>query len=104
MIDILIWIWILVFFIFIGVGVVERSTTFGAIAGFWLLIFGLIIITTGVQVQSGATITTEGDTQVVTFSYTDATMPFGTYSFVWGLTIIAVSLYIIYANVTTRIT
>jgi len=104
MIDVLIWIWILVFFIFIGIGIVERSTTFGAIAGFWLLIFGLIIITTGVQVQSGATVTMEGDTQTVTFSYTNATMPFGTYSFIWGFSLIAISLYIIYANVSARIT
>jgi len=53
---------------------------------------------TGVQIESGVEITDVGDSTQYTYQYTDATLPFSTYAYIWGIILISVSLYILYAN------
>jgi len=99
MIDLLVILWIIVFVIFLAVNILEDSNAFGIIAGFWLLLLGLAIITTGVQIESGATVTAVdvGET-TIEYDYEDATLPYSTYSYIWGIILIVISIYIIYAN------
>lgn len=75
------------------------NSIFGIIAGFWLLILGLAIIVTGLQIQSGITVSIVSNvTTNISYSYSDVTLPFSTYSFVWGIIIMCISIYIIFKN------
>lgn len=99
MIDILLILWFLVFVIFLAVNILEDSHAFGIVAGLWLLLLGLAIITTGIQIESGATIiAVDASETTIEYDYVDATLPYSTYSFVWGIILILISVYIIYAN------
>ena len=98
MIESLMVIWIIFFIIFFLAGIVEKSYTLGVISGVILLLFGLAIIITGVQIQSGETLTSDGDTFTIEYNYEDATLPFSTYSYVFGMIFILTSIFIIYAN------
>lgn len=105
MIELILIIWLIVFFMLLAVNIVEKSHWFGVFAGIWLLLLGLAIIVTGVQMQTGMSIQTTGDYQNVTYSYTDLAPPFwpyggvdSTYSLVWGIIFICISIYIIYSN------
>lgn len=96
--------WILIFIIFLIVNIAGGSTTFGIINGFWLMILGLAILITGVQLQSGMSITTVGGVQTVAYSYSDIVLPFSTYSIVWGVFFIGLAMYMIIANAMSRTT
>ena len=97
--DLLLVIWICLFVIFLVVGIISNSKVFGAMSGVLLLLLGLFIITTGIQISSGADIVEASDTATtVTWTYTDATLPYSTYSIVWGITLLLFSVYILYAN------
>jgi len=105
MIDTILIIWLVVFFILLAVNLAEHSHWFGVFAGIWLLLLGLAIIVTGVQIQSGMTIDTVGTVQTITYSTSDLVSPFypygglqSTYSIVWGLIFIGIAIFIIYSN------
>lgn len=105
MYDIILILWILIFFILLVVNIVEKSHWFGIFAGIWLLLLGLAIIITGVQIQNGMSIETSGAWQNITFLYEDLAPPFypyggvqSTYSLVWGVIFILISIYITYSN------
>ena len=99
MIDILLILWFIVFVIFLAVNLLADSHAFGIVAGLWLLLLGLAIITTGVQIESGATVLAVSASETtIEYDYQDATLPYSTYSYVWGVILILISIYIIYAN------
>lgn len=90
--------------IFLIINIYGKSTTFGMIAAFWILIFGLAVIVSGIQVQSGQTETVVGDTTTIVLNYADASLPFSTISFVVGIFFIGVSMYMLLANGMARTT
>jgi uncharacterized membrane protein len=100
MIDQIFYAWILIFLIFLIVNIIARSTTFGMIGGFWLMILGLAILITGFQMQTGVT----QSAGTVTNVYSDAVLPFSTYAYVWGLFMIGCSMYMVLANARARTT
>ncbi len=104
MIDMILIFWILIFIVFLIVNLLGESTTFGMIAAFWILLLGLAIIITGIQVQTGVEVTDVGDTQTIVYTYTDATVPYGSFSFIWGIVFIAISMYMLLANARARTT
>ena len=91
-------IWILFFVIFFVGGICADSAVLGIISGIILLIFGLAILITGVQVESGSTLIAESGVYTMEIDYTDVTLPFGTYSFILGVIFILTSVFIIYSN------
>lgn len=99
MISLLVILWFIIFVILLAVNIFEGSNVFGIIAGLWLLLLGIAIITTGLQIESGATVQAVdvGET-IIEYTYDNATLPYGTYSFIWGIILILISIYIIYAN------
>jgi len=98
MIDLIIFIWILIFLIFFVAGIVTDNPIFGLVAGALLMLFGLGISVDGMQMTSGMTITTVGNVTNVSYDYTEITAPFSTWGTVFGLTLIAISIYIIFRN------
>lgn len=98
MIEILLFIWILIFLIFFVAGIVTDSPIFGIVAGFILLTLALGIIVDGLQYQSGMNINTAGNYTNVTVKYSEITAPFSTLGIVFGLTLLAISIYLFYAN------
>lgn len=105
MLEYILIIWLVVFFILLAVNLAEKSHWFGVFAGIWLLLLGLAIILTGIQTQSGMSIQTTGDWQNITYQYQNLTSPlypFGgaqsTYSAIWGLIFIGISIYLMYSN------
>lgn len=91
-------IWLVIFLVFLIINLVERSKIFGTIAGFWFLIFAILILVTGIQVEAGANVTEANETIQIQYQYIDAILPFSTYSFIWGFILLLISIYIIYAN------
>lgn len=99
MIDLLVIIWLIIFVIFLAVNLAGDSHAFGVVAGAWLLLLGLAIITTGVQIESGSTITVvDADTTTIEYDYEDATLPYSTYSYVWGIVLILIGVFMVYCN------
>jgi len=98
MIVLMLLVWLLFFAIFLVVGVSEGSSVLGLISGILLLLLGLAIIVTGIQNESGYTMTIDGSEYTTEYDYTDVTLPYGTYSFVWGVIFILTSVFIIYSN------
>ena len=98
MIYFLVILWLLIFFIFLAVSITVDSGILGIISGVWLLLLGLAIIVTGIQIQSGMEINTVGQTTTYEYQYDDATLPYSTYSFVWGIILILSSMYLMYVN------
>lgn len=96
--------WLLIFIVFLIVNLAGDSTTFGIIDGLWLMLLGIGIITTGVEIQNGMNITTVGTVQTVVYSYSTVVYPFGTYSYIWGIFFIGLSIYMLYANGFKRVT
>lgn len=94
--------WILIFIILLAIHLSQESTVFGMISALWLLLLGLGILVTGVQISSGMTITTAGATQTITYNYADVAPPFSTYSYMWGLILIAIFLYMFFTNAEKR--
>lgn len=102
MIDILIIIWLLIFFMLTAIHLSQNSITWGAIAGIWLIIFGLVIIATGVQVQSGQQYSDFGTSDMsIEYTYTDYSLPWSTYSIIWGIPLVLTGVYMLYANILT---
>jgi beta-lactamase superfamily II metal-dependent hydrolase len=98
MYDTVLIIWLVIFLIFLIVNISQQSTIFGAIAGIWLMTLALFIIATGVQTESGVEITDVGDSTVYEYQFSDVTLPYSTYSYIWGIILILVAVYILYAN------
>ncbi len=91
-------IWILLFVIFFVGGICADSAALGAISGILLLIFGLAILITGVQVESGSTLTVDSGEYTMVIDYADVTLPFGLYSFILGVIFILTAMFILYSN------
>jgi hypothetical protein len=98
MVDGILIFWLLIFIVFLIVNIAGNSTTFGIIDGFWLMLLGLAVIITGIQLQSGVSVSIVNGSQIVTNTYSDAVLPYSTYSFIWGLIFIGISMYMIIAN------
>ena len=98
MIVILVLIWLLFFAIFFIAGMSEPSYVLGIIAGILLLILGLAIIITGIQVESGTSSVFDDGEWTIETVYSDASLPFSTYSYVFGVIFILTSMFIIYSN------
>lgn len=90
--------WLLIFIILLIIHLIADSTTFGIICGFWFMILGLAILVTGIQIQTGVSISDTAITNV----YEDMILPFSTYSIVWGVTLIGISMYMVLANAMRR--
>jgi len=88
----------LIFVIFFVGGISADSSILGIIAGVILLIFGLAILITGVQMESGSTLVVESGTYTMEIDYTDVTLPFGLYSVILGIIFILTAGFIIYSN------
>lgn len=99
MIDFVLLLWLIIFIILFVANIYLQNAIFGTIAGFWLLLLGIAIIITGVQMQQGMNIDIVGDNTTIIYTYTDLTLPYSTYSFIWGFILIAISIYITYKNV-----
>ena len=100
MYDLIFLLWIIIFVIFLAVNIGINSTTFGMIAGFWMMLLGLAVAITGLQIQSGIDMTSTGTVN----TYADAILPYSTYAYVWGIFLIGISMYIFYANAMARYT
>lgn len=98
MIDLVLVLWLIIFVILFVANLYLNNAFFGVIAGFWLVILGLAIIVTGIQIQSGMSIDTSSNVTQIIYNYTDLTLPFSTYSYIWGFILIGISIYIIYKN------
>jgi len=98
MVDGILIFWLLIFIVFLIVNIAGNSKVFGIIDGCWLLILGLAVIATGIQLQSGVNVTVVGGIQNVAYTYSDVVLPFSTYSYVWGIFFMAISIYMIYVN------
>jgi len=98
MIEIILFLWILIFLIFFVAGIVTDNAVFGIVAGFILLLFALGIIVDGMQFQTGMEITTVNGTQRLTTQYSEITAPFSTWGILFGITLLAISIYLFYAN------
>jgi hypothetical protein len=95
-------VWLFIFALLMIINIVETSYTFGIVGGMWLIVLGGLLVLDGLQYQSGTTIVTSGATQTITSVYSDALLPYSTYSIVWGISFIALSVYIMYANAEAR--
>jgi len=104
MTDGILYIWIIFLVIFLAINLYGKSNIFGIIVGFWLALMGLGILVDGIQVQTGLTVTHVNNTNITVYDYSDLVLPFSTYSYVWGVIFLAISLYVIYANAMERIT
>jgi len=98
MYDTILIIWLIIFLIFLIVNISQQSKIFGALAGIWLLVMALFIIVTGVQTESGVEISDVGESTVYEYQFSDVTLPYSTYSYIWGIILILVAVYILYAN------
>jgi hypothetical protein len=101
--ELMIIIWLAVWALLMGIHLKTKSTTFGLFAGFWILLFGLLIIVSGIQLMDGTieTLTNPGTT-VIQPQYTDAVTEYSSYAMLWGLPFLLLSIYIVYANLLAR--
>jgi hypothetical protein len=96
MTEILIAFWLFVFAIFFFAGIIEKSKYLSALSGLWLLIFSLLIIVTGVYIQSGTTTVFNGNiSENVTIIYQEVVVPYTTYAVIWGVFLLIAAAYII---------
>lgn len=100
MIDTVLVLWFFVFVIILIVHLIADSSTWGMIGALWFMVLGLAILLTGVEMQTGVTIT---DTAVIN-TYESVVLPFSTYAYVWGIFIIGISMYMLLANAMKRTT
>lgn len=98
MLEIMLAIWIVFFVIFLVANIITDNQIFGAMAGIVLLLFSAFVIVGGIQIESGAEIIEVGDTTTITWEHEDATLEYGNYELVFGLSFLCFSIYIIYAN------
>jgi hypothetical protein len=98
MIEIVLLIWVILFLIFFVAGINVDNPIFGLVAGSLLLLLGLGIIVSGLQISSGMNITTVGGTTNIVYEYDDVSPPFSTWGLLFGVTLLAISIYIIYRN------
>lgn len=98
MIEIIVFLWILIFLIFFVAGIVTDNPIFGIVAGIVLLTFALGVIVDGLQFTSGMTVSAVGNSTQVVTDYAEITAPFSTWGILFGLTLLAVSIYLFYAN------
>jgi len=91
-------IWVLIFVFLIAVNIKEKSRIFGVVAGLWLLILSCFIILDGVQFQSGYVETVAGNVTTIVNTYSESTLPYDTYSNIWGIFFLGLSIFILFAN------
>jgi energy-coupling factor transporter transmembrane protein EcfT len=95
MTEILIAFWLFVFAIFFFAGIITNSKYLSVISGLWLLIFSLLIIITGVYIQSGTTMTVTGNVSESVTNYQEVVVPYTTYAVIWGVFLLLTSFYIV---------
>lgn len=95
-------IWILLFIFLMAANIKENSKIFGIIAGLWMLILSVFIILDGVQFQNGKTETVTGNITTIVYTYGESTLPYDTYSNIWGLFFLGLSIFILFANLLKR--
>jgi hypothetical protein len=95
MTEILIAFWLFVFAIFFFAGIITNSKYLSVISGLWLLIFSLLIIITGVYIQSGTTMTVTGNVSESITNYQEVAVPYTTYAVIWGVFLLLTSFYIV---------
>jgi len=86
------------------VNIAGSSTTFGLIAAMWLMVLGLAIVISGVQLQSGIATNITDTSQTMTYTYNDVVLPFSTYAYIWGIFFIGLSMYMLTANMMRKTT
>lgn len=91
--------WIVIWAILLFVNIKARSAIFGGFAGMWLFLLGIFIIVTGIQLETGTITTILSPSQSVNYvQYSNAILPYSTYSFVWGVFLFVLAIYILIAN------
>ena len=76
-----------------------NNEIFGMIAGMWLIVIAGAILVSGIQLQSGLTMSTSGSNTSIVYNYSDLVLPFPSpASVIFGIFLICVSIYIIYKN------
>jgi len=98
MIDIMLAIWLVFFIIFLVINVITNNQIFGGMAGILLLLLSLFIIVDGIQISNSIEVVSAGATTTVSWVYEDATLPYGNYNMIFGVSFLLFSVYIIYAN------
>lgn len=95
--------WIVIWTILLAVNVKTGSTIFGSFAGVWIFLFGLFIIASGIQVETGTLSVAITPSQTVNYiQYSDAVLPYSTYSYVWGIIFFIIGVFIVFSNVVAR--
>ena len=77
-----------------------NNAVFGAICGLWLIVIAGAILVSGIQLQSGFTMTPSGLNTSVTYDYSDLVLPFpNPASIIFGVFLVGLSMYIIWKNI-----
>jgi hypothetical protein len=98
MLDVILIIWVILFLIFFASGIMTNNAVFSIVSGMLLLLLGLGIISSGLQMNTGMTMTVVGGNTNITYSYSDVTPPFSSWGLLFGLSLLSISIYIIYRN------
>ena len=95
--------WLVIWAILLFVNIRGKSKIFGGFAGAWLFLLGIFIIASGVQIETGKITTTIGPGQTVEYiQYSNVVLPFNTYSYVWGVFMFVLAIYIMVANIRAK--
>ena len=95
--------WLVIWAILLFVNIKSKSKIFGGFAGAWLFLLGIFIIASGVQIETGKITTTIGPGQTVEYAqYSNVLLPFNTYSYVWGVFMFVLAVYIMFANIRAK--
>jgi uncharacterized protein YqgC (DUF456 family) len=93
-------VWFLIFVLFLVMSVIERKApVFGMCAGIWLIWIGVYIFLSGIQYQSGMSISTVDGVQTVVYQYADFVSPFSDYKTLWSIPFWGIGIYICFASV-----
>lgn len=99
MLDVVLIIMLFIFLIMFVSNLFLDNAIFGILAGFWLIVIAGAILIDGIELQSGTTLSTVGNTTTITNTYTDLVLPFpSSASIIFGMFLIGLSIYIIYKN------
>ena len=93
--------WLIIWVILLAMSTIEvRGQVFGFLAGLWIIYLGIYVYLSGLQYQSGMTITTVGAVQTITNIYQDVVMPFSNYGMLWSIPFWGLGIYICFMAAT----
>lgn len=96
-------VWIVIWIILLAMSTVEtRGFVYGFIAGIWILFIGAYILLDGLQIESGSTIVASGSNFIVTKTYSEIVAPISSYSILWCVPFVLISIYQMYLASTMR--